>query len=133
MPIALCSTFTLSYFWLHCYWGAFTTNSFGKYANCLYGSQWHSLTISLQKYWTIILPNMQRPLFYNGFGVVPLDLKTFANVSTYYLVSKIHSDRFFRNSFLLFVTISKYFLFLIQVVSASWSYYMAFSTLNQKS
>lgn len=81
ITLAYCVISALSYFWLNCYCGEFITNIFLKYADCLYKSQWYSLPVPLEKYWTIVMPNMQRTVFYDGLGMVRLNLNTFANVS----------------------------------------------------
>lgn len=71
----------LNYLEIHCYFGEMTTQSFLKFSNCLYELQWYNLPIQLGKYLLIILPNMQRSLFYDGFGMFPLTLQTFAPVN----------------------------------------------------
>lgn len=50
-------------------------------ADCLYESDWHELSVDLQQKVVLMIQNMQRPLFYTGFGVAVLNLETFTKVS----------------------------------------------------
>lgn len=63
-----------------CYFGAMTTIRFAKYADRLYEVHWYNLPTPLQKQLIAIMPNLQRPLYYRGLGMVTLDLVTFVNV-----------------------------------------------------
>lgn len=67
---------------LYCYFGVLASESFEQMGETLYESNWPNLPISLQKYFAIMIANMQRPLYYDGFGVANLDLKTFIIVSS---------------------------------------------------
>lgn len=48
--------------------------------------KWHELPVGLQKYFILIIANMQKPIYYFGGGIVILDLNTFVNVN-YYTIS----------------------------------------------
>lgn len=54
---------------LYCYFGKSATDSY-----------WQKLPIELQKYLILMIANMQRPLYYHGFGIAVLDLETFIKV-----------------------------------------------------
>lgn len=42
---------------------------------------WHKLPTELQKYFILMIRNMQKPLYYHGFEVARLDLQMFSKVS----------------------------------------------------
>lgn len=48
--------------------------------NILIEMNWYALPIGLQKSFRLITENMQNPIYYHGFGVIKLDLQTFAKV-----------------------------------------------------
>lgn len=55
--------------------------SFKKMADNVFEMNWQDLPIELQKYFILMIANMQKPLYYYGGGIVILDLNTFINVS----------------------------------------------------
>lgn len=65
---------------LYCYFGKSATDSYAKMADRLFESDWQKLPIELQKYLILMIANMQRPLYYHGFGIAALDLETFIKV-----------------------------------------------------
>lgn len=65
---------------LFCYFGALATESFEEMADSLYESNWPELPVALQKYFIVMIGNMQRTLHYHGFEVASLDLNTFISV-----------------------------------------------------
>lgn len=75
-----CLLFALIDAFVYCYCGAMVTNSFSKYLDCLYENHWYNLPVPLQKQLIIVMANLQRPLYYQGFGMVTLNLATFVNV-----------------------------------------------------
>lgn len=46
-------------------------------ADCLYECNWLELSPELQKYLVIVIRNIQKPIYYHGFGVAVLNLVTF--------------------------------------------------------
>lgn len=57
------------------------TDSFEQMSNCLYyDSNWFDLPVELQKYLIVMIAYMQKPLYYHGFEVAKLDLRTFIQV-----------------------------------------------------
>lgn len=66
---------------LYCFFGKLASDSFAKMADCLYEYNWYELPFDLEKYFIIMIANAQKPLFYDGFGVLVLNLQTFTNVS----------------------------------------------------
>lgn len=71
----------MSPLFLYCYYGKLASESSAKFADCVYDSDWRELSTKLQKYVPVMIANMQRPIYYNGFGFVNLDLSTFIAVS----------------------------------------------------
>lgn len=66
---------------LYCFFGSLATSSFEDMIDSLYASEWENLPMDLQQSFIILLANVQRELFYSGFGVPNLNLDTFTNVS----------------------------------------------------
>lgn len=71
------SLFTLFIF---CLFGMLATESFEKMADSLYESKWIDLPVELQKNIIFMIADMQRPIYFHGFGMVNLDLVTLINV-----------------------------------------------------
>lgn len=69
--------------YLYCYYGKHATDSYASYADCLFNSKWLALPVNLQKYYILMIAHAQKPLFYQGYGIVKLDLETFSKVSTF--------------------------------------------------
>lgn len=65
---------------LYCFFGKVATESYRKMVDSLYEANWQILPIELQKYFILMIGNAQRPLYYSGFGVAVLNLKTFCKV-----------------------------------------------------
>lgn len=65
---------------VYCYCGAMKTNWFMEYLDRLYDIRWYDLPVPLQKQLIIIIGNLQRPLEYQGLGMITLKLMTFVNV-----------------------------------------------------
>lgn len=66
-----------------CYYGVLASESFEQMADSLFESNWLELPVELQKYFVIMIANMQNPLFYNGFGVFDVNLTSFISVSLF--------------------------------------------------
>lgn len=65
---------------IYCFFGKLATESFAKMSDCVYNMDWHELPIGLQKYLILMIANMQKPLYFHGFGVINLNLETFTKV-----------------------------------------------------
>lgn len=71
----------ISGLFLYCYFGRLATESFEKMAECLYCDLiWQKLPIKFQKYLIVMIVNMQKSIYYHGFGYIHLELRTFINV-----------------------------------------------------
>lgn len=65
----------------YCYFGKLASISFEQMTDHVFQMNWQDLPVKLQKYFILLIANMQKPLFYYGGGIVILDLSTFVNVS----------------------------------------------------
>lgn len=70
----------VSIFWSYCYFGRLATGNYEKMSDSLYDTDWHEIPVRLQKYYVVMLANIQRPVQYHGFGVAILNLETFCKV-----------------------------------------------------
>lgn len=66
---------------LYCHFGQRTTDEYAAIADNLFESDWFKSPVEIQKYFTMMISNAQRPLTYNGFSLVYLDLETFLKVN----------------------------------------------------
>lgn len=64
----------------YCYFGKVATESFEMMPDCVFGMNWYEQPIDLQKYFILMIRNMQRPVYYHGFEVAKLNLETFVKV-----------------------------------------------------
>lgn len=68
---------------LYSFYGQLAHDIYMSIADAFYESNWVILPYDLQKYFIVMLANAQRPLFYHGFGIAPLNLRTFLGVRKY--------------------------------------------------
>lgn len=81
MVLLVMTTFVaLSVLFLYCYFGKLAADSYELMCECVYDSFWQKLSPNLQKYIVVMIANMQQSLYYHGFGIVTLDLRTFIRV-----------------------------------------------------
>lgn len=80
--------------YLFCFFGVKATESYEKMAICVYEFNWPDLSIDLQKNLILVIKNMQKPIFYDGFGIARLNLETFSNVS-FNLINYIDNNNIF--------------------------------------
>lgn len=81
VTLVLSTTINLSALFLYCYFGDMASESYKKISDCVYNMGWYELQPRLQKYFPLVIANMQKSLFYYGFGIISLDLRTFTRVS----------------------------------------------------
>lgn len=74
----------LSNMFVYCYLGKTATDNYAAFADCIYSCQWPMLPIKLQRFFQLMIGNAQSCLYYDGFGVVVLDLETFTSVRSIY-------------------------------------------------
>lgn len=67
---------------LYCFFGKWATESYANMTYYVYEADWPSAPVATQKYFILMIANMQRPLYYHGFGIAVLNLETFAKVRT---------------------------------------------------
>lgn len=65
----------------YCYYGKNVTDNYASFAAYIYHSNWMGMPIDLQKLIRMMIANAQIPLNYHGYGVIKLNLDTFAQVS----------------------------------------------------
>lgn len=65
---------------VYCYFGRIATDSFLSMSDIVYESNWLNLCVDLQKDIVVVIGNMNRPLYYHGFGIAILNLETYAKV-----------------------------------------------------
>lgn len=72
------------------YFGIKSTESFENMCDCVFNANWYDLPVELQKYFILMIMNIQKPIYYHGFGVSILNLNTFVQllraVVTYYMM-----------------------------------------------
>ncbi|XP_031624982.1 odorant receptor 63a-like [Contarinia nasturtii] len=82
----------LSIVFCFCYNGQITSECFGRLSDCFYHNNWPNAPIELQKYIKIMIMNAQTPIYYQGCGIVVMNLETFRktlrNVYTYVMLFK---------------------------------------------
>lgn len=50
-------------------------------SDVLFEANWPNLSVGLQRHVLLMISNTQKPLYYDGFGIVILNLQTFTSVS----------------------------------------------------
>lgn len=114
----------LSNLFVYCYFGMVANESTLKMNDCLYDSNWYGLPLDLQKMFPFLIRNTQQPLFYHGFGVVPLQLETLQRVSWFILTTDISNlDKNFGKTscFQLLKTVFSYYMTLKATTTARWT------------
>lgn len=75
------TSFGLTTLFVYCYFGKLATESHENMADCLYEMDWRKQPVKIQKYYILMIQNMQQPLHYHGFHVAVMNLRTFIKVS----------------------------------------------------
>lgn len=81
-------TASITNLFIYCYFGMRVTTSFEEMVDSVNDMNWYRLPIRLQKHLIIIIGDMQIPQYYDGFGVLYLNLETFSNVRNHPSISK---------------------------------------------
>lgn len=76
---------------LCCFFGELAAESFEKMADCLYECDWYELPVDSQNYILVMIANAQKPIHYHGFGVIVLELKSFASVKIQFKMNVFYS------------------------------------------
>lgn len=76
---------------LYCFFGIMASESFEGMADSIYNANWPSIPFKLHKNILIMMLNTQQPLYYEGFGILILNLQTFSSVSKCFK-SILHRD-----------------------------------------
>lgn len=64
----------------YCYVGSLTTHQFLSFGDIWYELPWYKLPIELRTFIPLIIAHTQRPLVYNGFNIIDLNLAAFTKV-----------------------------------------------------
>lgn len=114
---------------IYCYLGRVATESFLKMSECSYESNWQRLPVKLQKYFIVMIANMQQPLYYHGFSVAVLNLETFNKVRLTWRKNLAHMQP----TNLIETHISLVFLtFFQQLMKTMFTFYMTFKTVTSQ-
>lgn len=62
---------------MYCYVGSLTTQQFLRYSVVWYEIPWYKFSIDLQKLIPLIIANTQKPLIFQGFAIIKLNLAAF--------------------------------------------------------
>lgn len=109
---------------IYCYFGKLATESYEKMTDYLVQSNWYEHPNNLQKYLILIIANTQTPVVYHGFNIAVLDLQTFSKVISYnYLLGEKKRQHLERGKI-------KQFFSILQMIKATYSFYMMFKTMN---
>lgn len=83
VAITLLAAWTgISPLFIYCYFGKLATESYEQMSDCLYYDfDWPYLPVKSQKCLIVMIANMQRPIYYHGFKIAILDLRTFIQVN----------------------------------------------------
>lgn len=71
--------------YLYCYAGATVTINCLKYSETLFEKDWYLMAVDLQKYLILMIRSTHRPLVFNGYGILKLNLETFTQVKVFVL------------------------------------------------
>lgn len=100
---------------LYCYVGTFTTVKFLRFSDAAYESLWYKFPVELQKYLRLIIADAQRSRAFDGYGVMDLNLVTFAKV---FCSAKISKNPLLR-------------ILLLQVMKSAVSFYLMIKTFAE--
>lgn len=78
--MVVCLLIQTSNLFLLCFFGKLASESYEQMADYLCDFDWHGLPMNVQKYFTIMIANAQRPLNYSGYGIMELNLEKFSSV-----------------------------------------------------
>lgn len=73
--------------YFYCYFGKRATDCFMNMTDCLFESNWPTISIDLQKYFIFMIRTARKPIHYNGSRIVNVNLETFTVVSLNLLIS----------------------------------------------
>lgn len=83
LALSTAAALGLANLFVYCYFGEMTIDGFENMVRDIWDTNWHELPIELQKYYIMMIQNMQRPHchHYDGFGLATLDMHTFGGVN----------------------------------------------------
>lgn len=108
---------------MYCYLGKLANESYAQMPGCMFYMNWYEMPAESQKYFILMIGNMQRALYYRGFGVLVLNLETFTKVSVKLTVF----EQFGSND-----SIKQMFGISVQLLRSALSFYMAIKAVTSK-
>lgn len=81
VTVLMTSSIGISTLLLYCYFGKLATDSYAEMSDCIFNMNWCEQSIELQKYFILMIENMQKSIYYHGFEIAKMDLETFIKVS----------------------------------------------------
>lgn len=66
--------------YVYCLLGAIVSDYCLRFSDILYDSMWYNLDVSTEKFLILMIANMNKPLEFDGYYIVPLNLITFTKV-----------------------------------------------------
>lgn len=71
----------MSNLFVYCYFGKLATECYELMSDCVFEMNWRKQPVQLRKHFILMIANMQRPVYYHGFDVATMDLRTFIKVN----------------------------------------------------
>lgn len=66
--------------YLICLGGDVVSRNFIMYADCLFETDWYKMANPLQKYFIIMIAETQKPLYFDGYSIININLEAFSKV-----------------------------------------------------
>lgn len=60
---------------IYCYFGANATEDLLYSVDYLFKADWYKLPVNLQKYFILMIANTQKPIVFDGMGMMKVDLR----------------------------------------------------------
>lgn len=104
---------------IYCYYGMLATESYEQMSDYLYYDlNWYDLPNKIQKYLVIMIGNIQKPIYYHGFEIAQLNLRTFIQVRNF---TQTNGEFIWRTTF---------FGHVFQLIRKVINCYMIFKSMN---
>lgn len=82
----------MSNIFIYCYFGQLVTDSYEMMTDCVCNMDWYKQPNKTQKYFILMIANMQKPVYFHGFEITRLDLNTFVNVNNDHISRHIKKE-----------------------------------------
>lgn len=71
--------------YFYCYGGDVATRNFAQYADSLFNVDWYKTPNHLQKFFILMIAETQRPLRFEGYRIIDINLNAFTNVRFFFI------------------------------------------------